>query len=205
VIRPSTALCSLRAAELGCDQRSIMNGVAVSWGEIQKLQKRGDTASLVATLTGDEVRELPKHRRHIALALGQLRDPRSVEVLMQVARQDSDMQVRRIAMQALAHIGDRAAVPLFVETLHCDDGALRLHASIGLGNSGANEAVRPLIELLDDSKTSVRSAAARRLADLGDEAAVGPIREAKRRAWWRPFHRMSMKLALDILEERNRR
>ncbi len=180
-----------------------MHVVAVSWGEIEKLRKRRDTAALLAMLTGDEARGAPKQRRHIGVALQELRDPGSVDVLVTVAREDSDVQVRRIAMRALALIGDRAALPLFVQTLQTsDDVALRVHAIAGLGNSGANEAVQPLVGALRESRAGVRSAAARRLADLGDVAAVEPLRDAVHRAWWRPLHRMALKQSLDRLEER---
>jgi HEAT repeat protein len=176
--------------------------VHASYTEIERLQKRGDTESLLAMLTGDEVKRSPKLRRQVAVALHLLRDPRSVETLMLTARQDPDTQVQRIAVRTLAQIGDRRALPLFVETLQSGDISLRLHAIDGLANSRANQAVRPLIDLLADSKATVRANAARALADLGDEAAVAPVKQEMRRAWWRPFHRMRIKLALDLLEER---
>jgi HEAT repeat protein len=176
--------------------------VRVSYGEIEQLEKRGDTGALLTLLIGDELRGSPKLRRKTAIALLRLRDPKSVEVLMRVVRQDPDAQVRRIAMRTLANIGDRATLGMFVETLHSHDINLRLQAIDGLAKSRANEAVRPLIKLLEDSKAAVRAAAARALADLGDEAAIAPIRREMEQAWWRPFHRMRMKLALDLLEER---
>ena len=119
---------------------------------------------------------------------------------MQIARQDADTQMKRIAMRTLANIGDRAALPVFLDALQGKDINLRLQAIDGLAKTQANEAVHPLIELLEDSKGAVRGATARALADLGDEAALEPIRNLLRRAWWRPFMRMRLRLALDRLE-----
>ncbi len=107
-------------------------------------------------------------------------------------------------MHALAKTGDRTFLPLFNEALASHDQALRVHAIHGLANSRANDAVRPLIDLLCDRKPGIRAAAARGLADLGDEAGIQPMRDALRRARWRPFHRMGLSLELDRLEERTR-
>jgi HEAT repeat protein len=181
-----------------------LSNVSVSLNEIALLHLRQDAESLATMLSEAEVQNSTKARRRIVSSLGTIANPRAVEVLIDVARDESDIQMRRIAMHALAKVGDRAFLALFTEAVASHDKALRIHAIHGLANTGANEAVKPLIRLLGDRKPGIRSAAARGLADLGDEAGLQPIRDAVRRARWHPFHRMGLNLELSKLEERTR-
>jgi HEAT repeat protein len=153
-------------------------------------------------LDSDEVRGSADLRVKLAIALSRLRDGQALAALIRLARDDRATKVRLQAMWGLSTLGDRAAVPLFLEQVKSSDPKMRLHAVHGLANSRVDEAVEPLIDLLGDPSPSVSSAAARGLADLGDEAALKPMRAAVRRAWWRPFHRLVLRLHLARLEER---
>jgi HEAT repeat protein len=161
---------------------------------------QGDTGELIGLLESPGVRKEPGLRARIVEALVKLRDPNSVEALSRVVREDESRTVRGGALFALAKIGDRGSVPLFVEMLNGRDHNLRLRAIWGLASTRANEAVAPLIAALDDPKPSIRAAAARGLADIGDPMALPHLREAARRTK-RPWLRARLRLAVARLED----
>lgn len=118
---------------------------------------------------------------------------------MRVAGSDPDSEVRLLALATLADLGDRATIPLMLSALQSHDMARRLHGIRGLANTRAPEIVQPLVARLDDAHGAIRAAAARALADIGDRAALAPIRAAVRRTW-RPFLRLRLRDALVRLE-----
>lgn len=105
-----------------------------------------------------------------------------------IERPDPDDQVRTGAVAALARSGSDA--PIVVEALRNalgdDHRMIRTWAADGLGRLAPPDAMDRLLPLLDDPAWLVRKVALRALGALGDERAIGPIEEARRRApFWR--------------------
>jgi len=170
---------------------------------IRDAATRSDAGSLAALLDAPLVRGDLLLRRRIVNALIRLHDPISAEALVRIVEEVDD-PLRVSALTALARIGDRRLVPLFIETLEGDKHQARIRAIWGLSESRANEAIVPLIAALDDPSPSIKAAAAAALANIGDPMAIPPLREAKRRAW-RPWRRYGLWIELKLLEEKNPR
>ncbi|MFL5733823.1 MAG: HEAT repeat domain-containing protein [Chloroflexia bacterium] len=131
---------------------------------------------LIGTL-GDENDTI---RYYVVGALGDIRDPRAVEPLIQTALNDEDEEVRSRAIEALVEIGDvRAVDPLLHLLQNSQESLIRCFAAKGLGEFRDGKAVEPLIDaLLHDRSTSVRESAAQALGGLGDKRAVEPLIQA---------------------------
>ena len=126
-----------------------------------------DVLALFASARDDD----PRVREFIALALGELRDPRAVDALVS-ALQDSDAQTRIYAAWGLGAIGDRRGADGLLPLLDDPDPGLRKVAAYSLGAlapAGAADRLRPL---LNDPVEDVAWNAALALARLGDPAAA---------------------------------
>ncbi|WP_119071418.1 HEAT repeat domain-containing protein [Aggregatilinea lenta] len=99
---------------------------------------------------------------------------RAVEPLI-VALKDQDASVRGIAAQALGKIGDSRAVEPLIVALKDQDPSVRRIAAQALGKIGDSRAVEPLIVALKDQDPSVRGIAAQALGKIGDSRAVEPL------------------------------
>ncbi|NWF72939.1 MAG: HEAT repeat domain-containing protein [Nitrospirae bacterium] len=110
-------------------------------------------------------------RMHAAKALGRIRDPEAVGVLVP-RLQDSVKAVREEASSALAAIGEAALSSLLSALTHAE-WLVRLHAVEALGKTGSPEAVAPLLSVLfNDQDRAVREDAIRALGQIGDARAV---------------------------------
>ena len=92
---------------------------------------------------------------------------------------DPDRLVKREAAAGLGRIPDRAVIPALRGALSATDRATKRHAIITLGRLRAREAVPDLVGLLGDRYS--RTSAADALVAIGDEAALGPLRQAAAR------------------------
>jgi HEAT repeat protein/MFS family permease len=123
--------------------------------------------ALVEVLQGDE----PALSVIAAWALGRLDDARAVEPL----RRGLDARYRSVrahCARSLGSLGDASVSPLILERLACEtDDGLRLAYASALGQLGAQDAVDPLLVLLEDSQgQDVRMEVALALARIvGDE------------------------------------
>jgi len=108
-----------------------------------------------------------------AEALGDIKDKRAVEPLIEVLR-DEYFVIRKYACWALGEIGGVGAVDPLIEVLRGDsDNGVRKYAAEALGKIKDKRAVEPLTEALrEDSDEFVRIVAARALGEIGDESAV---------------------------------
>ncbi|MDB6068147.1 MAG: putative lyase [Pedosphaera sp.] len=103
--------------------------------------------------------------------------------------EDGDPSTRLAAGEALARIDPEAtakfAVPVLVKILGCPDSNLRATAAQALGRfgSGASSAVPPLLTLLDDSNSWVKSAAKDALIKI-DPVALAAAHSNLRILWW---------------------
>jgi len=126
-----------------------------------------------------------------AKALGEIRDTRAVEPLIQ-ALQDAyfdedffwetgEMEsfspwVRNAAAEALGKIGDARAVEPLIKALKSE--TVRVNAAEALGNIGDIRAVEPLIKTLKDKDQFFRRKAVEALGKIGDARAVEPLSKA---------------------------
>ena len=105
-------------------------------------------------------------RYYAAHLLGDLKDPRGVQILVQLL---SDVDVRTVVPWALAEIGDSRANQPLIEALSDKNSGFRVYLIYALEKLRAKEALPRLRELQGDQEKSL----------LGDPITVG---EAARRA-----------------------
>jgi len=122
----------------------------------------------------------PEIRRYLALALGQVPDPRSFEPLV-AALPDPDAQTRIYAVWALGAIGDRRAVPPLVGLLADADPGVRKMACFSLGALRDPASGPALQGLLADPVADVQWNAALALSQQGDLAALPVLRRMLQR------------------------
>ncbi|UCC50901.1 MAG: HEAT repeat domain-containing protein, partial [Anaerolineaceae bacterium] len=89
-----------------------------------------------------------------------------------------DSTVRESAVEALAEMGDLAAVPGLIKALGDSDWEVQTSAAEALGEIGDIVAVPSLIEALADPESDVRGDAAEAQGKIGDAAAVPSLIEA---------------------------
>jgi serine/threonine protein kinase/HEAT repeat protein len=116
----------------------------------------------------------PLVRRHAAILLGILKDPRASEALLNRI-EDEDAQVRKHAVLALGLLQDFRAIPTILRCLKDSDEEVRASAALSLGLLKANAAVDILIRALSDPFPTVRSSAAAALGVLKDSKAIEPL------------------------------
>ena len=110
-------------------------------------------------------------RMHAAKALGRIRDPEAVPVLMPLL-QDKVKAVREEVSGALAAIGGVAVLAL-IQALQHDEWLVRLHAVEALGKLKSSDAVEPLLQaLFNDRDSAIREDVVRALGAIGDSRAV---------------------------------
>ncbi len=112
-------------------------------------------------------------RKHAVQALGEIKDARAVESLIQVFT-DSDVDVLGDAVSALEKIGI-ASVESLIKALKDRDSQIRKLAVVALGEIRDARAVEPLIQVLSDNDSNVRGEAADALSKISDTRAVEPL------------------------------
>jgi HEAT repeat protein len=131
----------------------------------------------------------PRVRMQAAEALGEIRDPKSVDPLIQALR-DENWEVRRNAKEALGKMGVPAVEPL-IRALKDENKGVRGKAAEALGNIGDPRAVEPLIQTLkedSDPDGYVHICTIRALGKIGDRRAVEPIIQQfneRTTLWWK--------------------
>lgn len=130
---------------------------------------------VVETLLG--VLEAPstKERARVIEALGNLRDSRALEPLVNL-HSDSDPDIRSHALEALGKIGGARAGESIVTALADSDSGVRKDAAITLANLGDARAVEPLLkQLAETSYDFDRRKIIELLGKLGDARAIEPL------------------------------
>lgn len=116
-------------------------------------------------------------KRVAAEALGRLKDPSAIPVLIDGIK-SSSWQVQGPAKWALTSIGKPAA-PALIEALKIEKGDAGRLAAEALGEMKEPTAVQPLVTALKTSKSvPTRVAAAASLGAIKDPAAIAPLIEA---------------------------
>jgi hypothetical protein len=123
-------------------------------------------------------------------------DPAIVSVLGPLLEKDPDSAVRRAAAYGLRRTGNESATQPLLHGLSDSDKATRIHAVMGLGDLRTSAAVDPLLRLLDDR--SCAGNAARALAEIGDQRALIPLRNAASSAGSRWSRRKFAQAATDL-------
>lgn len=167
-----------------------------------QLERERDVDELIALLRESDV---PEVRQHAAEILGRLADDEEWDVdsepigaLITAAQSDDDGDVRATAVDALDQRGIDAIQQLLVDltgdldpsdlegaqwvsanafrdVLDADLPELRMAAVTGLGRIGDGDAIKPVVECLDDPDSRVRVRAARSCGRIGDPRAVGAL------------------------------
>ena len=113
----------------------------------------------------------PEMRRYLALALGRVGLPATVEALL-TGLDDPDPQTRIYTVWALGAVGDSRAVAPIAVLLQDADPGVRKIAAHALGSLGDPGAIPGLTTALDDSEVDVQWNAALSLGQLGDPAGL---------------------------------
>ncbi len=104
-------------------------------------------------------------RAAAAKALGEIRDPGSVDALQNAIH--DVFSVRCKAIVSLGQIGDESSVGLLISLLRDPVPEVRYHAAQALAEMGCKAAIVPIESQLDDSDPMVRRGAAKALEKLG--------------------------------------
>lgn len=192
-------------AQAVADARDRSQGVA---GALRAIGRRGDPRWVRALL--DALRPAPEgHSSGPALAaleaVARLRCVEAADAVVALARNSTDLGLRRGAVRALAALG--GAFDVSVVRALLADPALREAALETLGALGDREAVPAIAALLDAPWAGDRRAAAESLGDIGLAVAIAPLAArarhepdaGARRSMWRAAARIGGPSALSAL------
>ena len=133
-------------------------------------------AESLLALFRDSKNDDPRVRRYLALAMGRLKDPRAVPLLIEALDEDSgqaaDAETQIYALWALGAIADPGALPALMRAARSADPGLRKTAVHALGSFPGDESRTALVEAVGDAVEDVRWNAAIALARRGDAAAA---------------------------------
>ncbi len=117
-------------------------------------------------------------RASIVTAIGQLKEPRNINVIIPLLK-DSSEEVKRAAATALGAINDPRAVEPLLKTLQDDSQPVRTAAIQSLGKMADRRAVTPLLILLPVEKSvEIRRDIITALGAIGDNRAIKPVLKA---------------------------
>jgi HEAT repeat protein len=146
--------------------------------EKEKTKRDPELVKETLALFEESKNDDPRVRRYLALALGRMRDPSAVPVLLGVIRDppgDPDGETVVHSVLALGVIGDPAAVPDLIALASQPDAGLRKVALHSLRTFDREDARIALRRALGDSVADVRWNAALGLARWRDPAAAPVI------------------------------
>ena len=141
------------------------------------LGELGDTRAvpqLIRELKSIDCAEWASH------ALGEIRDPRSVEPLIKACLSSSpliEFVSPMTAGLALRKIGDPSAVKILATYLVHKNGLIRMRVAEVLGYLGDSAVLQSLIDALHDGDAFVRCAAAKALGEIGNSRAMLALEE----------------------------
>jgi HEAT repeat protein len=99
-------------------------------------------------------------RKMLVEALGEIGDPRAIEMLHNLVLEEDDLQIQLSAAQSLVRLGDNHGKKIILRTLNAPNAYTRLMAAIALGNTGDPKAVKYLIDseaMKEEQATSIES------------------------------------------------
>ncbi|MBV8784390.1 MAG: protein kinase, partial [Gammaproteobacteria bacterium] len=136
--------------------------------------------------------------------LNQTKDERAVESLIQATR-DTDWWVSERAVDALAEIGSKRAVPRLMEMLHTPAAGKALPIVVrALGKLGDGKLVDTLLPLVARPEREVRIEAIQALSRVADETRADQVREQLQAQVASPDQTISRMAAAAVSELNNR-
>jgi HEAT repeat protein len=147
------------------DDRAIR--IRATW-ELKSRVRDQKTPEMVSALLTALKDSEPEVRKNAAEALGEIKDPRAVEPLLEALKDPSSVSV---ASLALSEIKDPRALPVLLKMLGDESQASREGAATALARIGT-PAIEPLISVLASPNDNVREIAAWALGEIGDPKAV---------------------------------
>jgi HEAT repeat protein len=115
-------------------------------------------------------------RREIVETLGEIRDLRSVPILIK-ALKNSDPEIQIASARSLGQIGNISAIPDLIETLGDTDYSISKAAKYALFSIGRS-AVPNLVEVMKSTEPRIRAAGAELLGSTDDERAMPVLIDA---------------------------
>ena len=141
-------------------------GNTVALAAIQAIGSVSDRPAAAALLVSKlQSPDFPDSRKNdCILALGALKEPAAVEVLVSIAGSSDEEKVRRLyAADSLGKIGDARALPVLRTMLAENDALIRLYAASALSRFGLDEVFPNIIQGLRDENARVREQSAKAL------------------------------------------
>src|SRR6266446_3941824 len=136
--------------------------------------------------------------------LNQTKDERAVDSLIQATR-DSDWWVSERAVDALAEIGSKRALPRLMEMLQTPANGKAMPIVVrALGKLGDGKLVDTLLPLVGRPEREIRIEAIQALSRVADEARAGQVREELQAQVASPDQTISRMAALAVSELDNR-
>jgi HEAT repeat protein len=146
--------------------------------DIASLLREAQKSSGVST-----VRSAAIHR------LGNLRDPRALGAVAEIARSEKDHGLRVMAVRALGKIGGSPAIEPLIDAVDDPFPRVRIQAIQGLAKIGDRSAVPALSEQVRSSDDRLQREAARALSKIGgSEARSALTSAAAAQPGWRGRH-----------------
>jgi HEAT repeat protein len=133
---------------------------------IQAMGSAGDRHAAAALLVSKLASpDFPDSRKNdCILALGALKDPAALDVLLSIAGSADNEKVRRMyAADSLGKIGDARALPVLRAMFAENDALIRLYAASALARFGLDEVFPGIIQGLRDENARVREQSAKAL------------------------------------------
>jgi len=106
-------------------------------------------------------------------ALSEMLDPQNLAVFERVAREESEPEVRAVAIFSLGKLRDPSAIPTLTQLLEDKAWEVRANAVQALAMIGDHSVIPTIRGMLDDEHTQVQLAAERALERLEQEAQDG--------------------------------
>jgi HEAT repeat protein len=150
--------------------------IAVRENSAEALGIIGDKKALIPLMNALLEDSDEEVRWKAAAALGKIRDPSSVDALVE-ALNDKSWTVRRNVTIALGDVGDERGFEPLLSSMTDKDWHVRKYASIALGKIGDERAIKPLVKALNDEDSDVRWKSIIALGKIG-KPAVKPLLKA---------------------------
>jgi HEAT repeat protein len=162
-------LASIESPGLGAGLAPLIDseGNHVALAAIQAMGSVSDRSVAAALLVAKlKSTDFPDARKNdCILALGMLKDPAAVDVLVSIAASTDEEKVRRMyAADSLGKIGDARALPVLRTMFAEDDALIRLYAASALSHFGLDEVFPSILQGLRDENVKVREQSAKALA-----------------------------------------
>jgi HEAT repeat protein len=191
----ATALPALTRAQVPLSQENPSR-LRNSYNRPQASQKLDEA---VRKVNSDD----PDQRLEGVKDLGELEgETRAVEYLMQAVN-DPDQRVRIKAIDTLGNVKAKDATPFLVQQLFLRDTDVttRQHILAALGKIGDKRATASLLDIVARANDPARGNAIFALGDIGDPAALAPLRALARSGADEPLRRLAEE-AIRKIEQR---